>query len=88
MRALRPRSCPLLMLSVHRSVGPKRIVRIAGVYEAGVAAVAQQFLRLLDRLTNHAGRLASLELTLNLDKRSVGGLESSRKDRGDVESDA
>jgi hypothetical protein len=26
--------------SVHRFVGPKRIERIAGVYEAGVAAVA------------------------------------------------
>ena len=29
-----------------------------------------------------------MELMLNLDKRSVGGVESSRKDRGDVESDA
>jgi len=28
-----------------------------------------------------------LELALDLDKRSVGGVETSRKDRGDVEGD-
>jgi hypothetical protein len=53
---------------VHRFVGPKRIVGIASVYKAGIAAVTQQFLHLLDRFANHAKRFASLELMLNLDK--------------------
>jgi hypothetical protein len=36
---------------------------------------------------DHAWRLAGLELALNRDKPSVGSVESSRKDRGDVEGD-
>ena len=40
---------------------------------------------LFDRPANHARRLAGFQLMLNLDKRLVGGVESSRKDRGDVE---
>src|SRR4029450_2898272 len=35
----------------------------------------------------HAGKLPGLDLALNRDKPSVGGVESSRKDRGDVEGD-
>ncbi len=68
---------------MHRFIG-EWVGGIAGVHEISVAAVAQQFLHLLDRSADHAARLAGLELALNLDKRSVGGVETSRKDRGDV----
>jgi hypothetical protein len=36
---------------------------------------------------NHGKRLAGFYLLLDLDKRSVGSVESSRKDRGNVKSD-
>ena len=52
-----------------------------------ISVALNSFLDLLNRLANHTARLAGLELALNLDKRSVGGVETSRKDRGDVEGD-
>src|SRR5271170_8365128 len=66
----------------HRFVGPEWIVGITGVSETSAAAEAQQFLHFLDRPADHAARLAGLELTLNLDKGSVGAVETLRKDRG------
>src|SRR5262249_52163781 len=55
--------------------------------QLGSGALGFYFLHLLDRFFDHAGRLAGLDLALNRDKPSVASVESSRKDRGDIEGD-
>ena len=48
-------------VSAPRCVGCKRVIRIAGIHKIRTRG-AQQFFDLLDRLPNHAARLAGLNL--------------------------
>ena len=68
---------------VLRCVESERIIGIAGIDEIGTAR-AEQLLYFLDRLADHAARLARLNLALELDERPIGAVESPRQDCCDV----
>ena len=66
-----------------RCAGREGVIRIAGRREAG-AAERQQIFHLLHRVRDHAGRLAGLELALQLDEGMIGAIETARQNRRDV----
>jgi hypothetical protein len=53
--------CLAQTVSAPRHLGCKRVIRIAGIHKIRTRG-AQQFFDLLDRLPNHAARLAGLNL--------------------------
>jgi len=69
--------------SAPRCVGCKRVIRIAGIHKIRTRG-AQQFFDLLDRLPNHAARLAGLNLALQLEEAPIGAVEALRQNRRNV----